>query len=164
MIVMDSMVLIHLAKVSLLEKSCEYFKKVLIPEEVQKEVLKGKEKGYEDYKLVQELIRSKKLVVEKVKDKRLLHRAYEFNVKRGEGEALALTWQENADFLATDDDTVRKRAHLLNVRLIGTPAVMLALYRKGYMDRDKLRQSLNELRKIGWFSNSVIDKILLEAK
>ena len=85
-------------------------------------------------------------------------------MKRGEGEALALYWQENADCLATDDDTVRKRSHLLNVRLIGTPAIMLALYRKGYMNRDKLRQSLNELRKIGWVSNAVIDKILLEAK
>ena len=41
MIVKDSMVLIHLAKLTVLEKSCNYFKNVTIPDLVLKEIKKG---------------------------------------------------------------------------------------------------------------------------
>ena len=163
MIVKDAMVVIHLAKITLLETSCEHFKPVVIPEEVQREILEGKKKGYEDVKVVEELVQAGKLRVKHVRDKKLLKRAEEFNVQGGEGEALALYWQEKADYLASDDDNLRKKSLLLNLKLIGTPAIILRLYQEKRIDRDKLQASLQALRKIGWFSNAVIDKILMEA-
>lgn len=93
----------------------------------------------------------------------ILLKAEEFNVKRGEAQAVALYWQENADYLATDDDNVRKRSMLLNIRVVGTPAIILKLYIEKLIEKNKLYESLAELRKIGWFSNSVIDKIFMEA-
>ena len=103
------MVLIHLAKLSVLEKSCDYFKRVLIPELVYKEFLKGKEKSLPDVPITLKLIESKKIIIEKVKDINLIKKANEFNIQRGEAEVIALYWQEKADFLATDDDNVRKK-------------------------------------------------------
>lgn len=162
MIVKDAMVVIHLAKITLLEKSCESFKSVVIPEEVHREILEGKEKGYEDVQVVEELLKVKKLSVKKVRDEGLLKRAGEFNLHRGEAEALALYWQEKADHLASDDDNLREKSILLDLKLIGTPAIILTLYKTGSIGKEKLMQSLQELRKIGWFSHAVIDKMLME--
>lgn len=163
MIVADTMVVIHLAKITLLERSCERFKPVVIPEEVHREILEGEKKGYGDVKIIQDLIRAGKVSIKHVRDKNLLKRAREFNVQRGEAEALAIYWQENAEYLASDDDNVRKKSTLLNLNLIGTPAIILRLYKDHLIDKNKLRDSLRALRKIGWFSNAVIDKMLMEA-
>lgn len=163
MIVKDTMVVIHLAKLTLLAKSCEHFKPVVIPEEVREEILAGRKKGYEDAILAEDLIKAGRLKVKRVQDKSLLKKAGEFNVQAGEAEALALYWQEDADYLATDDDNVRKKAVLLSLKLIGTPAIMLKLYKAKVIGKDKFLESTQGLRKIGWFSNAVIDKMLMEA-
>ena len=158
------MVIIHLAKMSLLEKSCDYFQNALIPQAVHDEMLIGKEKGYADAALIEDLVRARKLVVKPVKDHRLLRRTRELNIQRGEAEALALCWQEHATYLASDDDAVRKKRLLLGVRLIGTLAIVLQLYRARVIHRPKLRDSVTELRKLGWFSSAVIDHMLMEAE
>ena len=163
MVVADTMVVIHLAKITLLEKSCQRFQRVLIPQEVHREILEGEKKGYEDVKTVQELVRAGKVSVRRVRDKNLLKRAKEFNVQRGEAEALALYWQERADYLASDDDSLRKKSAALDLKLVGTPAMILTLYKEKLIDKHKLVESLRALRKIGWFSNAVLDKIFLEA-
>jgi len=161
-VVKDSMVVIHLAKITLLEKSCSFFKKVVIPEMVYREIMLGEEKGYPDVAIIRDLIKRGKITVRKVKDKRLIMRVNEFNIQRGEAEAVVLYWQENADYLATDDDNVRKKSVLLNLRVIGTPAITLKLYQKKIIDEAKFDESLAELRKIGWFSDAAIDKTLME--
>ena len=163
MVVADTMVVIHLAKITLLEKSCQRFQRVLIPQEVHREILEGEKKGYEDVKTVQELVRAGKVNVRRVRDKNLLKRAKEFNVQRGEAEALALYWQERADYLASDDDSLRKKSAALDLKLVGTPAMILTLYKEKLIDKHKLVESLRALRKIGWFSNAVLDTIFLEA-
>ena len=164
MIVKDAMVVIHLAKITLLRTSCQHFKPVVLPEAVHQEIMAGRQQGHEDVQLVEELIKAGKLSVRHVRDKRLLRRAKEFNIQRGEAEALALYWQEKADYLASDDDNLRKKGLLLDLKLIGTPAIMLKLYREGLIEKVKLLQGLGELKKIGWFSNAVIDRIMMEAK
>lgn len=163
MIVKDAMIVIHLAKLTLLAKSCEYFTPVVIPEAVREEILAGRKKGLEDAILAEDLIKAGKLTVKRVHDKSLLKRAKEFNVQGGEAEALALYWQEDAAYLATDDDNVRKKAVLLSLQVIGTPAMILTLYKANMIGKDKFLESTQGLRKIGWFSSAVIDTLLREA-
>ena len=162
-VVADAMVVIHLAKITVLEKSCDYFKHLVVPPGVYDEILAGKAKGYADARLVEELVVARKLVIGQITDHQLLRRGREFNIQRGELEALALYWQEGANYLATDDDSVRKKSVLLNVRLVGTPAILLRLYQEKVVGKEKFLQSLEELKKIGWFSRVVIDKISMEA-
>lgn len=164
MIIKDSMVLIHLAKLSLLKKACDYFKKVLIPEKVHKEILNGKEKKFPDVPIILELIQEKKIKIKGIKNRSLIKKAHQFNIQGGEAEAVALYWQEKSDFLATDDDNIRKKKVILDIKVIGTPAIMLKLYNQKIINKPKLKQSILELKKIGWFSNIVIDKMLLEVK
>ena len=55
------MILIHLAKITLLEKSCEYFKKVIISKKVFEEVTLCKEKNYPDIEIIENLIQKRKI-------------------------------------------------------------------------------------------------------
>lgn len=66
--------------------------------------------------------------------------------------------------IATDDDNVRKKKNLLNIKVIGTPVIVLKLFKNKIIDKNKIEQCVSELRKIGWFSNIVLDKILMEVK
>ena len=165
MLVMDAMVLIHLSKLSLLENVCDYFRDVAIPILVYKEaVVKGKESNYEDAFLIDEVIDRGKIDVKEVKEEKLIDRADKFNIQSGEAHAVALYRQDNADYLATDDDNVRKKKIILDLNLIGTPVIILKLYRERRISKEKFKASLKKLREIGWFSTMIIDKILEEGE
>ncbi|HLC81346.1 MAG TPA: hypothetical protein VJH68_01695 [Candidatus Nanoarchaeia archaeon] len=154
------MVIIHLAKTTLLKSSCTYFGKVLIPKLVQEEVVQDE---HPETGLIREMILSKKIIVEAVKDKNFLHRANQFNLQRGEAEVVALYWEQHADLIATDDDNVRKKKDVLQLKVIGTPAIIFELYKKRYIDNQKLQEVITVMREISWFSNVIWDKILMEA-
>lgn len=163
-IIKDAMVLIHLAKLSILEKSCVYFNKVLIPQAVHQEILEGKEKNLSDAPIILGLVQNKKIIIKQIKDNNLIKKANQFNIQRGEAEAVALYWQEKANIIATDDDNVRKKKILLGINIIGTPVIILKLFKEKIIDENKAEQCISELRKIGWFSSAVLDKILMEVK
>lgn len=161
LVVKDAMVLIHLSKLTLLGKSCKLFKKVMIPELVRKETVEiEKEREYEDAVLIEETIQNGLIEVKNVQNKKFLDRAEKFNIQSGEAEAVALYWEVEADFLATDDDNVRDKRTILELDLIGTPVIILKLYENNSIKKEKFESSLDNLREIGWFSNAVIDKTL----
>jgi len=161
MVVKDAMVIIHLAKITLLEKSCDYFKDVVIPELVYNEaVVNGKE--HPEAMMIKELAEKNKIKVKKINNKILINKANQYNIQRGEAESVSLYWQDEGDLLATDDDNVRKKGVVLNLNIIGTPAIIFKLYKDNIIDKKKFRESISQLRKIGWFSNAVLDKVLME--
>lgn len=161
-VIKDSMVIIHLAKLSILEKSCKYFKEVMISELVYIEIMKGKD--YPETAIVSELIKNNKIIIKKINDQNLIKKANEFNIQGGEAEVVALYWQEKADFIATDDENVRKKKVILDIKIIGTPAIIVGLYKKRLIDKSKIEQCISELKKIGWFTNTVLDKMQMEVK
>ncbi len=163
-VIKDAMVIIHLAKITLLENSCDYFKKVIIPKKVYEEIVESEDKKYVDIKITEELIEKNKITVKKVGNDALLQKANDFGIQRGEAETVALYWQEKADYLATDDNNVRQKSLILNIKCIGTPVIILKLYKEKMINKEKATLSINELRKLGWFSNAVIDKILMDVK
>lgn len=161
LVIKDAMVVIHLAKITLLEKSCECFQNVVIPQRVEEEIFIG---DHPDALIVKEMIRTSKLAVKRVHDKQLLRKAYACNILGGEAEAVALYWQEGADLIATDDDNVRRRNTVLNLKMIGTPAVIITLYKMNIIPKDKALKSIQQLKEIGWFSASIIDKLIMEVQ
>lgn len=163
-LIKDAMVVIHLAKITLLESSCDYFKKVTIPRKVYEEIMAGEDKGYIDVKITDELISKNKIIVKKINNEKFLKKANEFGIQRGEAESIALYWQEKADYLATDDDNVRQKSLILDIKLIGTPTIILKLYKEKIINKEKAILSINELKKIGWFNNTIIDKMLMEVQ
>ncbi|MBI4919658.1 hypothetical protein HY837_07015 [archaeon] len=162
-VVKDSMVLIHLAKISILEQCCKYFGEVLIPELVYEETVKGKEK-HEDSLVIKNFIDSNLIKVIKIKNGSLIKKANLFNIQGGEAECVALYWQEKADLLATDDDNFRRKKDILKLNLVGTPAIILNLYKKNKINKTETLHSLRDLKKFGWFHNAVLDKVEEEVK
>ena len=159
MMIKDSMVLIHLAKTSLLSTSCDYFGNILIPNQVKEEVMKGQD----DTIIIQDMINKGKITVKSIKNKKFIEKAYEFNIQKAEAEAVALYWETDANLLATDDYNVRKKREILNLNIIGTPAIILKLFEQKRINRIKFEESIKKMKSIGWFSNTVWDKIQMEA-
>lgn len=159
LVVKDAMVLIHLAKTSLLESSCGMFGTVVIPELVHKEVTGH---SHPDAAIVKDLVKREKIAV-KTANKQYVTKANQFNIYRGEAEAVALYWELKADYLATDDDNVRKKKEILGVKTVGTPSIISRLHQERKIDAEKLGKAVKKLKEIGWFSNLVWDKIRLEA-
>lgn len=162
--IVDAMVLIHLAKITLLEKSCDYFHMVMISELVFNEIRAGKEKGIGDALIVEALVHHKKIKVKKTNDLKMIAMINNFNVYEGEAESVALYKQENADLLITDDQNVRKKKDLMEIKLIGSLAVILKLRKAKIIDKDKFRNAIEKMREIGWFSNAIIDTVLMEGE
>lgn len=160
-VVNDAMVLIHLAKAGLLETSCDYFQQMLIPPLVHHEVTRG---GHADSIIIVTLIRKKKILVEKINQLHLIQQAKEFNIQRGEAEAVALYWERRADLLATDDDNVRKKKHILQLNIIGTPVIILKLYLEQKITKERLNEAILLLKRVGWFTSTIWDKIQMEVE
>ena len=114
--------------------------------------------------MINNLIKDKKIILHNVKDKNLIKKANSFNVQKGEAEVLALYWENRAELLATDDDNLRKKRELLEINIIGTPAIVLRLYKEKSIDKSKVKQCISKLREIGWFHAAVLDKMLMEVE
>ena len=164
-VVKDSMVLINLAKITLLETSCDHFRKVIIPIGVFEEtILAGKEKGMGDVLTIEKLIEIKKIIVKKVNDGNLLKMAFEFNIYGGEAESLALYKQEKADLLISDDYNLRKKKVLVGANIVGSLAIISELRKLNKISKSKFVSSIEKMREVGWFSNSVLDKVLMDGE
>ena len=161
LLIKDAMVLIHLAKTAILEESCIFFKEVTIPEKVKTEVLK---ENFPETKLIEQMITAQKIQVRSIENKELLNKVHQLNIQRGEAEVVALAWELHADTIATDDDNVRKKKHLLNLNIIGTPAILLTLFQQQQISKDKLYQTIKILRETAWFSSTIWDKIQMEVE
>lgn len=163
-VVKDAMVLIHLATLTLLKTTCTHFGQVAMPTAVHKETVEaGRTRGYPDAEVIAETVANGRIDVVEVTEDALVERARQYNLQGGEAAAVALYWERDADLLATDDDNVRRKRAVLELDLIGTPAILVELFDAAAIDATKLRSALDELRAIGWFGAPVLDKVALEA-
>lgn len=155
------MVLIHLAKITTLEESCDYFHNVIIPEKVKLEVIKEE---FPETIIIKELIIKNKIQVKSIENKNHLKKAYNLNIFRGEAEVVALAWELNAEAIATDDDNVRKKREIINLEIIGTPAILLTLFEQKKITKEKLYLAIRKMKEIGWFSSTIWDKMKMEVE
>jgi predicted nucleic acid-binding protein len=162
--VKDAMVLIHFAKATILEKSCDYLQHVFIPEEVYKEVVLRDQEIFPDAVIVKELIKKKKITIKKIHDKNPLRRIHAFAIYRGEAEALALYQELAADLLVSDDNNLRKKAHYFDAKIVGSLGLLLKMRKDKKIVKEKFHFVLEQLRTIGWFSNAIIDKVIMEGE
>ncbi len=159
------MVLINLAKITILEKSCDYFKNVIISPEVFDETVgMGKKKGFEDALIIESIIKNKKIQIKEIKNKKQIKMINQFNIYHGEAESLILYKQEKTDFLISDDSNLRKKKEIINANIIGSLSVILKLKKENKITKDKFTESIEKMRKIGWFSNAILDKVRMEGE
>jgi predicted nucleic acid-binding protein len=149
-----------MAKMQILTNSCLYFGNVLIPTKVYEEtVINGKKKGHADALIIEQTIGSNLIKIQEVKDKKKVDDLKIFGLHLGEAEAVALYFQEHAQFLATDDDTCRRNRIILGINIIGSPAIVLTLLRNGAITKLKALDCVYALETIGWFDIEVINEM-----
>jgi predicted nucleic acid-binding protein len=163
LIVKDSMVLIHLAMTGILKEACIMFGQVVIPNLVHKEVVeKGIENNHADAFVIQKLEKEGYIRIVAVTDSKLMDELRSYGLQGGELEAVTLYIQENADMIASNDDKVRRLRLILNLKLVSSPDIIFMLTENKVITKDRAKECLRELRKIGWFSKDVIDSIIME--
>ena len=157
----DSMVLIHLAKMQILSDSCKYFGNIMIPDKVYEETVGiGKKKGHPDALIIENAIKGELIKVKKIRNHKKVEDLIIFGLHHGEAEAVVLYFQEQAQFLATDDDTCRRNRIILGINIIGSPAIVLTLFRNNLITRMKALDCVCALETIGWFD----EKVMIEMK
>ncbi|MCJ7574622.1 DUF3368 domain-containing protein [Candidatus Bathyarchaeota archaeon] len=76
----------------------------------------------------------------------------------GEAETIALTVEENADYVVLDDRLARRRAKSLGLKVIGTLRVLRMMLEYGLMEKEELVEALEKLGEIGFRISSEVVK------
>ena len=158
MLVIDSSSLISLAKVGLLDLSLSSLKeKPMIPPEVYNESVLRKETV--DALLIQTRIEDKKIIVQIVPERSLYNKlAYDFNLGKGEAEAIALCVL-NQGILMTDDKKAINTCRALKVSFITVANVLVTLHKKKKISSEEAQGMLDKLQRYKRYSREVTEKI-----
>jgi predicted nucleic acid-binding protein len=139
------------------------FGQVIIPNTVHKEVVEiGRKAGHADAFLIEKLEYERYIQVVAVHETKLMNELEKYGLRGGELEVVTLYFREKADLIASNDDKVRKLRLILNLNLVSSPEIVFMLVKNGDISKSKAVECLLEFKKIGWFSNHVIDSIIAE--
>jgi len=154
---MDACSAILLAKASVLE-SCADNQVIFMTPDVYEEVMAGKERMFPDALLVERLTENKKLKI--IKEDRALTKKFmqDFNMGRGEASIVAITIKEINTLILTDNRQGRKAATINNLSLLGSIEMVVHLYQKKKISREKAATALKILQEEGWFEPFLIEK------
>ncbi len=133
----NSSPLIFLSKINKLILLKDLFKRIIIPEQVKKEVLLESKEGYHS---VKEAIEKRWIRVENPKND------IELGIGKGENSAINLA-KEKDEELIIDDLRAVKIAKSLNIHFIRTTDVLLLAFKKGLVNKEEITRLLDELIK-----------------
>lgn len=154
MIVFDSSTLILLAKVELLDTFLNNYRgRVIIPKEVEKEATV---KDTFDALLIKKRVEEKKLEVRDVQDKNIDKFMEDFNMGRGESEAVALALKEKS-LLATDDKNAINACRLLKVPFTTAIGILVRAKEKGLLTKEEANKKLEALAIYGRYKKEIIE-------
>lgn len=151
-IVFDSLTAILLAKIQLLSTVTKELK-IIFTESVKEETIKKKDNL--DSKLITKLIIENKIKVIKTKRSQVNKLAKEFNIERGEAEALELA-NKKKSLLATDDGPSIKVCKILNIKFTTAIHFLVQFYEKGLLDKKIALEKLKSLEKYGGYDYEII--------
>jgi len=158
-VVSNSSPLIYLTELGKLELLRKMFGEVIIPEEVFNEVVvRGKEEGFPDAKVIEKAVERGWLKVRKAQ-RRLEEDAPELD--RGEVEVISLAREIGAGLVLMDDASGRSVSEALGLNTKGTVYVLLKAHRKSLLTKEETRALLARLIQVGFrLSPEVYSNIL----
>ena len=154
--VFDSSTVILLAKIDLFEKFVSNYQgEILIPDRVRAEICV---KGREETPLLIKLIKEKKVNVKKIKKRQQIIKVMEdFNIDRGEAEALMLAIQEKAEAVATDDRNATRACKMLKINFVTAIAFLIRSFEKKLISKDEALLKLRKLQSFGRYGKSILE-------
>lgn len=161
-IIVDASSLILLSKANILETFVSR-NDIVIPKIVYNEVAKGKEKGRRDSLLIEKLVQENRLKI-KTPSKSIKNKIEKlFNLKRGELEVISLAYNTKNTIL-TDDKKCLNVAKALGIDFIISLDVIIALFKKKTITKERALECINDLEEYGWYSKILIKNYLEELK
>lgn len=165
MIVFDASTLILIAKVELLDSFLAGIKlEAAIPVEVERECC-GVKKTL-DALVIQKALDESRIKVIEVKNKKLVAKLQaDFDLGKGEAEAIALALKEKARLLAIDDKSGINACKLLGMGFTTAVGILVRSREKGLLDRGSAIAKLAALAGHGRYKDSIIEdaRLRLEA-
>lgn len=151
-VVSDSGPLIVLAKLGMISLLQEMFGKVILPEEVWKEVVeRGQGKPGSDM-----IAKAKWIEVRKVEELSVDVLCRE--IEKGEAEAIVLAKRINADLLLIDEKIPRQIAKSIGLDVVGSLGLIQMAISKGMLKED-FDKIIQKMRRHGvWISDEIIEQ------
>ena len=141
--------ILHLTEINLIE-AFDVFSNVMIPKEVEEELIKNKIKVPKKIKI----LNLKSELKDTVKVLTNQH-----NLDLGESCAIALAIQEKADYFLTDDLEARSVSKKYNLEVHGTVGIILRSFREKLIDK---KTALEKVRDLHTNSSLFITSDLIE--
>jgi len=157
-VICDSSSLILIAKIETLDLLIDLFEEILIPKAVFFEtVTKGKEYQKMDAFLIEKRIEEGKIKVVDVENRGEMQKLMKnFNIHKGEAEAILIYLERRAELLGTDDNKTIKVCKILKIKYFTTLSFVYLLYSQNRLSKEKSLFKFNALKKIGWYKKEVI--------
>ena len=160
--VMDACTAILLAKATVLETASNTYE-INMTDYVFAEIMEGKPKMFQDALLVERLNKEKKIAVIKYDNGQISKIGKDFNMAKGEASTVAAGIKNNCA-IATDNKQGRKAAQTTNMPLVGSIEIVVSLFGKNKISREKAVTALKTLQEEGWFDNYLIEKAMEDLK
>ncbi len=162
MLVSNTSTLVLLAKVGCLEMFIKISPTIEIPLQVKEEALFEKESYYA--RLIPQIIESGKIKTVEIEVLKLKSILKEFRLDEGEAAAYVLFDKKKHRAILTDDGELIKLCKLQNIPFICAMAIIIRLYEKKLLTKEKALEKLTELNKIGRYSKEIYEHFKREVK
>jgi len=162
MFVSNTSTLVLLAKVGCLDLFIEISPTIEIPVQVEREALFEKDSYYA--RLIQKLIQEEKIMVVQVDEAETKKVMTQFRVDMGEAAAYILFDNKKHKAILTDDGELIKLCKLQRISFICAMAIIIRLFEKKRISKEETMNKLEELHKIGRYSEKVYEYFKLGVK
>lgn len=153
--------LTYLAKLNKIDLIKNLYKKILIPQEVYQEIIKGKESGKNEVFLIENLINERFIQVKETEEIKKEIKSLHI----GELKAINLCFQENIKDILIDDKEAYEICKLFKLNPIRTTALLLEFTKKNFIKKNEFKDLLIKLSKEGYFlSIEVFDYLVKEVE
>lgn len=162
MLVSNTSTLVLLAKVGCLEAFIEISPTIEIPVQVKKEALFENNSYYA--KLIEKLIEKEKIRVVPADRNKIIEIMSQFRLDEGEAAIYAIFNNKKHKAVLTDDGELIKLCKLEKIEFICAMAVVIRLFEKKKLPKIEALNKLEELFRIGRYSNKLYEYFKLEVR
>ena len=141
--------LIYLAKIKRTRILPRLFQEILVANRVYEEtVVRGRELGYEDANLIDELVQTGFIRVKKVRQERGFLAG--FPIDEGEKRTIQLALNEKISTVIEDERKARIAAEIFALEPLGTIEVLLLAVKRGIITRKQVKEDVLKLVRKGY--------------
>lgn len=162
MLASNTSTLVLLAKVGCLKAFIEMAQKIEIPIQVEREALFEKDSYYA--KLIQKLIEEGNIKVISIEKAHITNIMNEFRLDEGEAATYIMFDPKKHRAILSDDSMLIKLCKLQGIPFICAMAVIIRLFEKKKLSKEKALSKLKDLNEIGRYSKELYEYFKKEIK